>query len=140
MGEALTSHDEEKISKKLKRKEKIAKTLIASEQKMDEFLLMLEEELKTLPDGEKIANIPVLVSMVKSYIKKEYTAFPMHTLVSIVALLLYWFAPKDIIPDKIPVWGKTDDIFALTIVLRGVEKDVEAYKAWKKGEINKSLF
>ena len=136
----LTSHDEEKISKKLKRKEKIAKSLIASEQKMDEFLLMLEEELKTLPEGEKIANIPILVSMVKSYIKKEYTAFPMHTLVSIVALLLYWFAPKDIIPDKIPVWGKTDDIFALTIVLRGVEKDVEAYKAWKKGEVNKPLF
>ena len=101
---------------------------------------LLEEELKTLPEGEKIANIPVLVSMVKSYIKKEYTAFPMHTLVSIVALLLYWFAPKDIIPDKIPVWGKTDDIFALTIVLRGVEKDVEAYKAWKKGEVNKPLF
>ena len=78
--------------------------------------------------------------MVKSYIKKEYTAFPINTIVSIVALLLYWVTPVDIIPDKIPVLGKADDIYALTIVLRGVEKDVEAFKAWKKGEINKPLF
>ena len=135
----LTIQDEEKINKKLKRKEKMAKILIESEQKMDEFLLKLEEELKTLPQGEKIANIPVFVSMIKSYIKKEYTAFPMNTIVSIVALLLYWVSPADIIPDKIPIWGKADDICALTIVLRGVEKDVVAYKAWKNGEINKPL-
>ena len=118
----------------------MAKILIASEKKMDEFLLKLEEELKTLPQGKKIANIPVFVSMVKDYIKKEYTTFPMHTLVSIVALLLYWVSPVDIIPDKIPVFGKADDIYALTIVLRGVGKDVEVYKAWKKGEINKPLY
>ena len=135
----LTIQDEEKINKKLKRKEKMAKILIASEQKMDEFLLKLEEELKTLPQGEKIANIPVFVSMIKSYIKKEYTSFPMNTIVSIVALLLYWVSPLDIIPDKIPIWGRADDICALTIVLRGVEKDVVAYKAWKNGEINKPL-
>ena len=135
----LTIQDEEKIHKKLKRKEKMAKILIASEQKMDEFLLKLEEELKTLPQGEKIANILVFVSMIKSYIKKEYTAFPMNTIVSIVALLLYWVSPVDIIPDKIPILGKADDIYALTIVLRGVEKDVVAYKAWKNGEINKPL-
>ena len=135
----LTIQDEERINKKLKRKEKMAKILIASEQKMDEFLLKLEEELKTLPQGEKIANIPVFVSMIKSYIKKEYTAFPMNTIVSIVALLLYWVSPVDIIPDKIPIWGKADDICALTIVLRGVEKDVVEYKAWKNGEINKPL-
>ena len=76
---------------------------------------------------------------IKSYIKKEYTAFPVNTLVSIIALLLYWISPFDIIPDKIPVFGKVDDVCALTIVLRGVGKDVEAYKAWKKGEINKPL-
>ena len=140
MSEAvLTKLDEEKINKNLKRKEKIAKILIESEQKMDEFLLKVEEELKTLPHGEKIANIPVFVSMIKSYIKKEYTAFPINTLVSIVALLLYWISPIDLIPDKIPVFGKADDICALTMVLRGVGKDVEAYKAWKNGEINKPL-
>lgn len=132
--------NEEKVGKQLKRKEKLAKILIESEKKMDEFLLKLEEELKTLPQGEELANIPVFVSMVKSYIKKEYTAFPMNTLVSIVALLLYWVAPIDIIPDKIPLLGKMDDICALNIVLRGVGKDVEAYKAWKQGEINKPMF
>ena len=138
--EVLTVQDEEKIAKKLKSKEKFAKLLIESEQKMDEFLLKLEEELKTLPQGEKLANIPVFVSMIKSYIKKEYTAFPMNTLIAIVALLVYWVAPFDIIPDKIPVWGKVDDICALSIVLRGVGRDVEEYKAWKEGQINKPLF
>ena len=135
----FTAEEEEKVSKQLKRKEKMAKILIASEKKMDEFLLKLEEQLKELPQGEKISNIPVFVAMVKSYIKKEYTAFPMNTLVSIVALLLYWVAPIDLIPDKIPVWGKMDDICALTIVLRAIGKDVENYKAWKSGVINEPL-
>lgn len=140
MSETALTIQEEKVSKKLKAKEKLAKILIESEKKMDEFLLKLEEELKTLPQGEKLANIPIFVSMVKSYIKKEYTAFPINTVVSIVALLIYWVAPTDIIPDKIPFWGKADDICALNIVLKAVGKDVEAYKAWKNGEINKPLF
>lgn len=135
----LTPQDEEKINKQLKRKEKMAKILIASEQKMDEFLDKLEEELKTWPQGDKIANIPVLVSLVKSYIKREYTAFPINSLVSVVALLLYWASPIDIIPDKIPLLGKADDLCALTLVLRGVGKDVEAYKAWKKENEKQSV-
>ena len=134
-----TIEKEEKIKKQLKRKEKLAKIIIESEEKMDEFLKKLEEELKTLPQGEKLANIPVFVSMIKDYIKKEYTDFPLNTLVSIIALLLYWISPADIIPDKIPVWGKLDDICALNIILRGVGKDVEAYKNWKNRIINKSL-
>ena len=117
----------------------MAKILIASEQKMDEFLDKLEEELKTWPQGDKIANIPVLVSLVKSYIKREYTAFPINSLVSVVALLLYWASPIDIIPDKIPLLGKADDLCALTLVLRGVGKDVEAYKAWKKENEKQSV-
>jgi len=110
---------------------------------MREAILNIQDEEKVnkrLKRKEKLANIPVFVSMIKSYIKKEYTAFPMNTLVSIVALSLYWVSLVDIIPDKIPIWGKADDICALIIVLRAVGRDVEAYKAWKKGEINKPLF
>ena len=135
----LNNKEQERINKQLKRKEDLAKILIESEEKMDEFLHKLEEELKTLPHGEKLAYIPVFVSMIKDYIKKEYTAFPINTLVSIVALLLYWIAPFDLIPDKIPIWGKMDDICALNIVLRAVGKDIDDYKAWKNGELNKPL-
>lgn len=125
------NHDEEKISKILKSKEKIAKILIKSEQKMDEFLFKIEEEIKTLPKGETLSNIPIFVSMVKSYMKRGYTAFPVNTLVAIIAFLLYWIAPVDLIPDKIPVLGKADDVYALGIVLHGVGKDVEEYKIWR---------
>lgn len=140
MGEAvLSAKEEEKVNKLLKAKEKLAKFLIENEQKMDEFLLKLEKQLKDLPQGEKLANIPVFAAMIKSYIKKEYTALPKNTLVSIVAFLIYWLAPVDVIPDKIPVWGKLDDVCALNIVLRGVSDDVEAYKAWKNGTVNAAL-
>jgi uncharacterized membrane protein YkvA (DUF1232 family) len=140
MSEAIiTVEQENKVSKRLKKQEKMAKILIECEQKMDKFLFKVEENLKTLPNGEKLANLPIFVSMVKSYIKKEYTAFPINTIVSIVSLLIYWVSPVDIIPDKIPFWGKLDDTCALTIVLRGVGKDVEEYKKWKNKELNKPL-
>ncbi len=44
----------------------------------------LEKKLKVVPlVGEKIANMPVMVSLIKSYVKKEYTDIPIGTVIAV---------------------------------------------------------
>ena len=68
--------------------------------------------------------------MVKSWIKKEYEVQP-KVLVTVVAALLYLLKAKDLISDKIPVIGMTDDIAVLGLALKLIEPDLNAYRAWR---------
>ena len=117
----------------IEKKRKKAEKLIANEKKFDEFLLNLEEKLKTLPCGTILSKIPVLVSIVKSFVKKEYTEIPINTITSVVAGLLYFALPIEIIPDSIPVIGYADDAVIFSLILKGVQEDLDRYLEWRDG-------
>ena len=52
-----------------------AQELIGDPSKISDLLVQLEAKLKEIPViGESVSDIPLMVSMVKSYITKEYTA------------------------------------------------------------------
>ncbi len=117
----------------IEKKRKKAEKLIANEKKFDEFLLNLEEKLKTLPGGAVLSKIPVLVSMVKSFVKKEYVEIPMNSITSVVAGLLYFLLPIDIIPDSVPVVGYADEAVIFALILKGVQEDLDRYLEWRDG-------
>ncbi len=73
-----------------------------------------------------------MISLVKSYIEKEYTDIPIGTIIAIVSALLYLLSTIDIIPDFIPVAGYFDDIAVMDVCLKLVESDINEYKMWKK--------
>ena len=51
-----------------------AEELIREPSKIDELLLQLENYLKEVPViGETVADLPLMVSMIKGYITKSYT-------------------------------------------------------------------
>ncbi len=107
------------------------------EDKLERFLQRLEKKLEVVPRvGNKLANVPILVSLIKSYAKKEYTDIPIGTIVAITSALLYFVSPIDIIPDAIPGVGYLDDAAVVALCLKMVDSDVEEYKRWreKKGK------
>lgn len=109
-----------------------AKELLKDEDKMEQFLQKLEKKLKKIPHaGEKLSKVPVLISLVRSYMKKEYTDLPKGTIIAIVSALMYFVSPVDIIPDSIPLIGYMDDAAIIATCWELVEKDVEAYQAWR---------
>ena len=108
-----------------------AKDFVNNPSKLDALLVELEQKLKAVPAiGDTVSELPVLVAMVKSWIKKEYQVSP-KVLAIIVGAFLYLVKKKDLIPDNIPVIGIADDVAVLGIALKLVSGDVQAYKAWK---------
>ncbi len=108
-----------------------ASDFINNPSRMDALLVDLEEKLKQIPAiGETVAELPVMVALVKSWIKKEYQVSG-KVLATMVGAFIYLVKKKDIIPDNIPVIGIADDIAVLGLALKFVEPDLKAYKEWK---------
>ena len=98
---------------------------------LDQLLLTLEEKLRTIPEvGNTLSGLPVVIAMVKSWIKGEYEVQP-KVLATIIAAFLYFIKVKDIIPDNIPVVGVVDDVAVLMFALKVVEPEINAYRAWR---------
>ena len=108
-----------------------AKNFISNPAQLNGLLAQAEEKLRAIPGiGETVSGLPVLISMVKSWISREYEVQP-KVLVTVVASLLYLLKGKDLISDKIPVIGMTDDIAVLGFALKLIEPELNAYKAWR---------
>ena len=112
---------------------KAAARLVEEPDQLERFLDKLEEKLKKVPKlGSFLANIPVLVSMVRAFLSREYTAAPVGTIIGIVTALVYFLSPVDIIPDTIPGLGLVDDGLVVAVTMAFVGADVDAYKEWRK--------
>ena len=117
----------------LKSNYKEAGDILEDQDKLEHLLERLEEKLKSIPAvGDKLSEIPVWISLVRSYMKGEYKEIPIGSLVAIVAAMIYVVAPLDLIPDTIPVAGYLDDTAVVVACLKLVETDVVEYKEWKK--------
>lgn len=131
--ENVNDFDNKKAEEVLKKGYKKAEKLLEDEDKVERFLQRLEKKLKKVPvAGEKLAVVPIMVSLVRSYIKKEYTDIPIGTIIAILSALIYFVSPIDIIPDSIPVIGYFDDAAVVAACWNFVESDVEEYNKWRK--------
>ena len=128
----MSNNDDARWSKAYDKSQERAQKIVRNPDKMQSMLDGLEKKLEKLPGlGGTLANVPVLISLVKSYIKGEYKSFPISVLISTVAALTYFLSPVDLIPDVIPVLGLTDDAGVLGIALKFIGDDIEAYKKWR---------
>ncbi|MFU2181477.1 YkvA family protein [Streptococcus pluranimalium] len=110
-----------------------ADALLKDDTKMEPFLEKLEKKLKWIPFvRQELKMIPILISMVRSYWKKDYTRVPRRTMLAIVSALIYFLSPIDVIPDWIPVLGQMDDALVVATCWKLVNKDVEDYRQWQK--------
>jgi uncharacterized membrane protein YkvA (DUF1232 family) len=123
---------EEKAKELLEQNQDEAKALISDEDKMERFLQRLEKKLKIVPVvGTKLSDIPIMASLVRSYVKKEYTDVPIGTIIALVSALIYFVSPIDVIPDSIPVLGYFDDAAVVALCWKFVQSDVEEYLKWR---------
>ena len=130
MGSSLV---ERKAKEELEKRYVSAEELLRDHDKVEEFLLRLELKFKEIPKiGDKLAHIPIMVSLVRSYIKKQYTDIPIGSIIAIIGALLYFVSPIDLIPDGIPGVGYFDDAAVVVVCWKFVEVDVDKYQKWRK--------
>ncbi|MBQ6570190.1 MAG: DUF1232 domain-containing protein [Clostridia bacterium] len=109
-----------------------AEKILGNESKTERFLQRLEKKMKVIPIvGERLADIPVLASLVIHYFKREYTDLPIGTIIAVVSALIYFVSPLDIMPDILPGLGYVDDAAVVAACWNLVKSDVEEYLKWR---------
>jgi uncharacterized membrane protein YkvA (DUF1232 family) len=79
-----------------------------------------------------LAKVTQLGRMLKAYAKGDYKEVPMGTILKILASLLYFVSPFDLLPDFLPVLGLTDDLALIMWVVNGINADLQKFEDWEK--------
>ena len=117
-----------------------AQELIQEPAKVDELLVQLEEKLKEVPAvGDTLADVPLMIAMVKGYITRTYSSVSPKVIASLVAAFLYLVKRRDLVPDNIPVVGLADDVAVLALAMKLSEPELAAFKAWRDGEETREI-
>ena len=112
-----------------------AQEIIQNPSKVDDILLQLEEKLKEVPAiGNTLADLPLMISMVKAWVKKEYTVVSPKVIACLVGAVIYLLKKKDLIRDSIPVIGIVDDLAVMGLALKLSEPELKAYAEWRDGK------
>lgn len=121
----------------LQHRYKKAEDLLKDDAKMEPFLDNVERKIKWIPFiRQEFKAIPILISMVRSYWKGEYTKVPVKTIIAIISALIYFLSPIDVVPDFIPFLGQMDDALVVATCWKLVHKDIDDYRQWKKDKTN----
>jgi len=70
--------------------------------------------------------------LLRAYAQGEYRAVPWKSLLLIVAAILYFINPIDVIPDLLPLIGLSDDFAVLFMVYKSIGDDIEKFLVWEK--------
>ncbi len=130
----LKSKIENKYNYKRSEWELKAEGYLKDENKLKKLIkkaVLKAEENKKGPIGKLFNNILLLISLIKDYIKGEYRDIPYGSLIMMIAGILYFVTPIDIIPDFILSLGFIDDAVVLGLILKQLDADLEKYVKWK---------
>lgn len=90
---------------------------------------------KAVKSGKPLAEIwdslTAAFRLVKAYAKGTYRQVPWSSVVMIVAALLYFVMPADLIPDFLFGLGLVDDAALLAWTLKTLNEDLARFKAWE---------
>lgn len=127
--------DVEQAEKILKSGAKQAEELLGNNKAIDELIEKVQTKVNEYPllkttfeDGKN------LLSMLKSYVTKEYTEISPKVIVTVVSALLYLIKQKDLISDKIPVLGLLDDVAIAAVAINFVKPELDKYDEWKAAQ------
>ena len=77
-------------------------------------------------------KLQLLFKMLKAWIKGEYKDISKRSMITIIAGILYFVSPIDLIPDFIAGLGIVDDAAVIGFILKQISSDLEKFKIWKE--------
>lgn len=136
--ENTTQITEKQAKKALNANKKKAEQLLQNDKEMNKFLDQVGDKIGMVSGlKDKIKDIPLIVSLIKAYIHKEYREIPVGSLIGLIASLIYFLSPIDLIPDLLPGIGYIDDFTVIAIAIRFAYTDIEDFKKWQQEQEQK---
>jgi uncharacterized membrane protein YkvA (DUF1232 family) len=70
--------------------------------------------------------------LIKAYASGEYHQIELPNLLKIIAGLIYFIAPIDVLPDFLPFIGLSDDIALLIFIMKSIGDEISRFEEWEK--------
>src|SRR2546421_3027838 len=95
-------------------------------------------KISVIPRGPFADTWPYLMAMIRllrDFHRAEYRDISEANLQIVIAAILYFVSPFDVIPDWVPVLGHIDDAFVISLALKSVRSDLDTFMAWETARI-----
>jgi uncharacterized membrane protein YkvA (DUF1232 family) len=89
---------------------------------------------REVPKGafyERWAYLMAMLRLIRAYYRAEYRDISRQHFVIIVATVLYFLTPADVISDWLPVTGFVDDALVVSVALGAVRDDLDSFMGWE---------
>ncbi|WP_102271703.1 YkvA family protein [Cytobacillus massiliigabonensis] len=113
-----------------------AQKYVDNPQETDQLLKKTEKKAK----GNKASftgvweKFQLLIELVRSWSSGEYRAISKKSILFIIASILYFVSPIDIIPDFLIGLGIVDDAAVIAFAIKQLTDELEKYKIWKRNQ------
>jgi uncharacterized membrane protein YkvA (DUF1232 family) len=115
-----------------------AESCLNDPERLRTLLLGAREKINHIPRGPFAETWPYLMAMIRlirAYQQNEYRDVPSSNLLLIVAAMIYFVSPFDVIPDSVPVLGHIDDALVVRLALKSVLADLDTFMAWETSKV-----
>jgi len=117
-----------------------AKIIINDDQKLKKLIDDVLKKLKKISSDKKINaklndSLRLFIRIINAYTSKEYTYVPWKTICLLVAGLIYFIYPIDLIPDFIPIAGIIDDVALIAWIYESIKEDIDNFLKWEKNVV-----
>lgn len=89
--------------------------------------------------GKLKDDLRLLQALCLAYWRGEYRGISRKSILTVVAGLMYFLSPLDAIPDFIPVLGMFDDIAVLAWIMKTLDDELNAFRAWRNRQLPEKL-
>jgi uncharacterized membrane protein YkvA (DUF1232 family) len=72
--------------------------------------------------------------LAKAYALGKYRAVPWKAMLILLAAVIYFLNPFDLVPDFLPIVGFTDDFAILVWVYNSIEEEIDKFIAWEESQ------
>lgn len=115
----------QRAGKILGNKEKLEEVLNATKHRLGEV------HLENSKLSKLAQNLRLFLRMVKAYTTGVYKDVPWKSMVAIVAGIVYFLMPLDLVPDFIPFTGYLDDFTVIMLISNALQQDMELFEEWE---------
>lgn len=137
LSKKLPDKQKEKVDKKFVVSLNEANILINVPDKLDELLIKAEKLIDKLPENvSSLKYIPEFLSLINNYISGRYKDVSVKSVVAVIAVIIYFVAPYDVIPDFIPKIGYLDETYVVDKCLDIINDDLDKFLTWRNNKVN----
>lgn len=78
----------------------------------------------------------ILTRLVRAYADGRYRHVEWKSILLVVAAVIYFLNPIDLVPDFLPLLGLTDDVGIVLWVFKTLQHEIQKFLTWEQSQVN----